>query len=652
MAARKIVPSEAIEGHVSSNIVNRFRIGRQNQKEEDDSFEAVLDMLECQRTEKDYDWMSDVFIPEYPSIFLTESSMWVNQYFQNRAFVDVYLEGDDREDMEKAQIAKRVINRTLNNRKVHHYQKYVRARSINSARGCVYVIGMWKRREREEVVGYRPVLEDYYNEEGQIATRVIQDPVRGQVVVEDYFNYEVVDPRNVATDNRYCYSMQEKDWVIIRSEVSYEQLKSCEEENGYINLDDVKGMVASETTETRRETLDKDEPDKTTKDKKPQIQYFDKYLQMGKEWAIVLKRDEDGHPMAAKPGILPDGKINPKAELVEIISEVVTNGAKKVLVRFQPNPFRTNTGEVYRPIIRGLCYIHPTKDVGMSDGKYGRELQVALNDTVNMSNDRTKLATIPTFKGRRDVIDDNDQIYIEPEHVIPLNDPEHDLVEVNIKDNVNGAMNQAMLFIEKMQQVASVYPSTMGRLPAPSTTATAIQATENRSDTRSNYKSLTFEYTFLCEFYWMILQMTWQFMHPDTARKMMGEKAYLFDPDLDYTYKPVSSNIEMEYNKDRKVQRWDQILGRIASVPSPLTPMLIAYIVGKQCELLGEEYQTVAALLEAYANTPLQQQGRGEGEVGGEGNPVPDARPPLTQNEEGMPVGPAERYTRPIDEGA
>ena len=40
-------------------------------QDDDDEFESTIDLLECKRTEKDYEWMSDVFLPEYPSIHLT-----------------------------------------------------------------------------------------------------------------------------------------------------------------------------------------------------------------------------------------------------------------------------------------------------------------------------------------------------------------------------------------------------------------------------------------------------------------------------------------------------------------------------------------------------------------------------------------------------
>jgi hypothetical protein len=358
---------------------------------------------------------------------------------------------------------------------------------------------------------------------------------------------------------------------------------------------------------------------------------------------VKERNEKDQYPISAEPGIDELGSIKDSAELIETIIEEVYAGDKKILIRFQPTPYRTAKGEPYRPIIRGLCYVHPTKDIGMSDGKYSRELQVALNDTINMSNDRTKLATMPTFKGQANAVSGNDQIYFEPEHIIPLPNVA-DLQEIMIKDDVRGSMAQADMFIKMMQQVNAVYPPTMGELASrASTTATEIAGTESRQNLRQNYKSLTFEYTFFMEFYWMMLQMAYQFMHPKTALMLWGPAAQYFDPDGDYTYTPVSSNIELEYNKDKKVQRYDQIIGRIAKIPNPAIIPIIAFILGRQMELLGDEYQTIAPMMKMLAQTPNKEEDK-EGETGP--TEPKDMKPMPESNQEGQPMSLQERSAR------
>jgi hypothetical protein len=469
-------------------------------------------------------------------------------------------------------------------------------------------------------------------------------PVRMQTqIIVDRFNYDPIDPRNVITDNKYTYSLQQKEYVIIRDEVSYDQLREEAPRKGYFNLDKLR-EDHSGPTETSKQTYNKVD----TKES-PQTginPMYDRLLRFGKMWMVVTKRGDDGYPISATPGYDDKGEIKDSAELLEAIIEVAVCQGKQILIRFQPTPFRTSKGIPYRPILRGLCYIHPVKDIGMSSGKYSRELQVALNDTINMSNDRVKLATLPTFKGQQNAVTNNDQIYFEPEHIIPLPNVA-DLEEVIVKDDVRGAMMQADLFIKKMQQVNSIYPTTMGDMPvAASTTATAVAGAESRSNLRANYSALTFEYTFFVEFYWMMLQMAYQFMHPETAIKLWGQFAAMYDPEAEYSYSPVSSNIETEYNKDRKVTRYDQIIGRIASIPNPAIVPIIAEIIGRQMVLLGAEYQDIKQMIDTLKQTPnVPEAGAAPEEV------PPEAEGMPVSNEEGVPMSIEEQGMRGITGG-
>jgi len=634
--------NENVEQHLCSLLYEQYDAAKRYQSQDDAEFESIVDLLECKRTEKDYEWMSDVFLPEYPAIHLTEASQWANQYFSTRDFVDVYLEGSDPMSKIKAQVAKKLLNATLNNRGIYHYQKYMRARSINSLRGCVYAVCNWERQNKKILVGYKEqMVEVGSSDMGQPLYERQMAPQFQEIPVLDRFNYEIIDPRNVFTDNKYCYSIQEKEWIIIRSEMTYDELKANEERNGYFNLDLVKQLVEEvddDNTETKRETYGKDSGNKLAKS---QITYFDVLEKFGKLWAVVTARDDDGFPVECQPGYDEFGYVLDEAELIEGIMTVAMPRGQKILILLQPTPFRDGMNRPYRPIVRGLCYVHPTKDVGMSSGKYSRELQVAINDTINMSNDRVKLATFPTLKGRKYSLEDNDQIYFEPEHVIPLENID-DLVEFELKDDIHGAMAQTQLFINSLHQVEAIYPTTMGDIPGrASTTATAIQGADVRTNMRSNYKALTFEYTFLIDFYWMILQMTYQFMHPMTAMKIMGPEAKYFDPNADYTYKPITSTIEAEYSKDRKIQRYDQIMGRLVALQGhPLLPAVVAHILQQQLMLLGEEYRDTTDLLSKFAKTMIPPEAPA-GPNTGEGRPEP------VSNQSGIPIGEVQAYARP-----
>lgn len=591
-----------LEQFVTAKVIDdELQVGKNNAVQMSQDYEAMMDMLECVRTDKEYDWMSNYFLPEFASIILTDASDWANQYFQTRGFVEVKLEGDNPDDEQKVKAAKICINKTLNNREIYHYPKYIRSRLVNSLVGSVYALCWWETLRNNRVIGYKtvvrptgadetgnPILFPGVQEESFVEE---QEAVIDDSIIYDRFNYEVIDPRSVFVDPKYTYSVQDKDWIIIRSQHTYQSLKDNEVANQYFNLDEVKklGTSTSEVTETDQQTTVKDL--KVAFPSKSIFKYYDVFERYGKFYVTVDERDAKNYPTKVSPGFDKDGNIKEGAVLIEMIITYVVYGGNKVLIRFQPTPYVDSRGFAFKPIVRGWCYIHPSKDTGLSDGKYMKELQVAMNDQFNLSNDRTMLATMPTLKGKKFSLQDNDTIYFEPEHVMELESPD-DLVEFKISDDINGSLAQQQMLKSFMEQVTAKFPTAMGELPRQaSTTATAVAETSNRSGGRTNYKSLTVEYTFLSELYWMILQMTHAYMQPETAMKIFGrELVQYFDPNMDYTYSPLSSNIEQEYSKAKKLQLIDQMLGRLVNVPNPNTYKIMNYLISKAFDLMGDEF--------------------------------------------------------------
>lgn len=604
-------------------------------QDDDDEFESTIDLLECKRTEKDYEWMSDVFLPEYPSIHLTEASQWANQYFQSRDFVEVALGSTDEKAIKTANAAKKYLNTMLNVKELHHYQKYMRARAINSTRGCVYCLCGWKQVMLEKRVPKIATVKKF-TDEGQPYLEQEQQEDVIQIPAIDRFEYEVIDPRNVRTDNKYVYSIQDKDWITFRSQMSYEELKSKEAENGYINLDKLKKVIVDEQSETEKKTT---AADASLPVGERLVKRFDVLERYGKHWAIVTKKDNDGRPIEVSMGIDNQGNELPKAEFIEIISAIAYTGNTETLIRFQPLPFYDAKGNQFRPVLRGLCYVHPIKDVGISDGRYAKETQVLINDMINMAIDRSKLSMMPTLKVRRLAWEDNDSIYFEPEHAMIVEQPD-DVTEFKIDGNCDPAFNIITIATNKMQQLESIYPTTMGDMPGKaSTTATAVAGAQSNTNLRGNYKALTFEYTFLTDFYWMMMQMGYEFMHPETAMAILGPDAQFFDPNAEYSYSPVTSNIETEYNKTKKIQNLDQMMGRLVNFQNPAIVPIIAAIIAQQFELMGVEYERFGKMIERLAQTPMQP----EQPVG----PTPaDAQPVPTSNQVGNPMMVQEEMVR------
>jgi hypothetical protein len=600
-----------INDQLVSRIVNdEYKTAYNNRVEGNEEFEEFMDLLNSERQEKDYDWMSDIRIPEFASHVLTQASLDVDQYFSTRDFVEVYLEDEGDEAKANAAAAKELINRTLNQKKLYHYSKFIRAKTLNNIAGYVYAICEWRRETIPVIVDTL----DQIDEDGEF----FEEDIMGETVTVDRFNYEVLDPRNVFTDNKYVYSLQEKDFVIVRSEATVGELKADAEKMGYINLDLLKEVTPAAETDTSEETYNKEKQFQKTN--APVSGPLDILQRFGKYWCKVTERDETtGRPTKVEPGINKDGNPLEDAELLEVIITFAMSKGLEVTIRFQLQPYTDAEGNPYRPVIRGQCYVHPSEDGGVGDGKYSKELQIAIDDSFNIGQDRVMLATLPTMKGKQSSIEDNTEIRFEPMHVIGLENVD-DLAEFKLDDNIQGTLNQISTLANSMDKVTSIFPSTMGALPGfASTTATAVAGAEQRTNIRTNYKSLTFEHTFLTELYWMIQQMTFKFAQPETAEKLMGDKVFDFDPSKDYYYKPVSASIETEQSKAAKVQKWTQILGPVTQLQHPDTVKIVNYILTQMFTYMGDEFVNFGNQL-LNPQEPIQPGGvgsqpAGQGEV-------------------------------------
>ena len=630
-----------LEALLASHIVGKeYAVGKQNNSESDDSFQQYVDLLDARRTEKDYDWMSDIRLPQFASIMLTQSSIDVSQYFMTREFVECYVQDSSEEAKKAAAASKELINRTLNQKHLNHYLKFVRAKQIAHLNGAVWSVCWWDKLYNEMTV---KVDSEVMDGDGTTTIETAEEKI--ETVVVDRFNYDIVDPRNVFCSPEFTYTAQDKQWVIIRNQKTIHELRESEQQEGYFNLDliDGKGLLSAET-ETARNTNNQNS--EFSSPDTEMSKSFDILKRYGRFWAIVEERDQSrGFPLKIRPGIDDSGKPTDDSELVECIITFATDGSTSTLIGFYPTPYVDVMGNPYKPLIRGQCYPHPVADGGFGDGRHALELQKAIDDTFNMTNDRTRLATMPVLKVKRYANEGNDTIYFEPGHKMELDDPTNDVQELVIRDNIQGGLAQLDMLVGGLQTLTSIYPTTMGNTPADSsTTATAIAGSEQRSTQRGAFKAKTFEYTDLTELYWMINHMTFTFAEPETGMMLMGDKVYDFNPNLDFFYKPLSQSIESDQSKQQKIQRWIQLLGYISNMQDPRIASLFVFIVGEIAKLMGDEVENVMKIL----NAPPRQHGQA---------PMPGApaqQPSLTQattpvsNQNGVPQSLTEMNTREL----
>ena len=650
------------ESFIKSLVIDtEYTTAKSNNQQEYSDYESILDMVELVRAEKNYDWKSDIFIGLLLSHMLTDTASWAAQDFASRDFVDIYLEGNQPDDKKKAKAAKTLLNQLLNIKDIYHFHKRIRGRTINWIFGQVYAL-MWpEQKVRTKMVEQPPLTTTVrdYDAQGQLIPKTIQvpqEPKPVEEVIYDRINYDVFDARNVFTDFSYSYSIQQKPWVILRSEKRFSDIKSDEEKMQYFNMDvlqekcfggDKGRQVKSGTeTDTSKESFNKMGGAYSTKSNfyrqvDPTLDILDRY---GKIWAVVKERDDEDLPVKIEPGYNDMGILNDSAEMVEAIVTFAGMGSEYTMIGFRPTWAIDAKGQPYKPVIRGWCYIHPTKDTGLSDGKNLREMNIAANDTFNISNDRVMLATLPVLKGRRDAIENNPTVFIEPENMILLENVENDLKEMVIRDNIQGALQQMGFIKATASEMDAVFPTTMGGLPEKtSTTATAVAGAENRTSARGNLKGLTWTYTFDVEFYQMMLNQAYRFLRQDTLEKMLGEEmAQFFDPICDYTFVPLSENLESDQNKMKKVGVYDQMNGRLAGLakifPKEIAG-IIAYNTGRQAELMGTEYNEIKHMLDALTKAKPQDDGKGA-------ESVKDGKAPPTSNQEGIEMSGGEQEAR------
>jgi hypothetical protein len=634
MAGKKI--EKGVQSILSVlHIDNGFKTAMQNQEQDNKDFDAAIDLIECEGSEGDYEWQSDMALTDYLSIYLTQMSLDASKLFMTRDYADVYLEDGSKESVAKSQAAKECINRTLNARYVHHFQKAMRAQAIRRLGRNVVLRCWWDRRDSPFITGFEKKIVVEQDEFGNMMPMEQFHPVQEDLPVIDRFNYDIIDPRNVATSPEFTYTLQEKRAVYVRFEKTLSELQGDAETHGYVNLDELEKLSPPNETEaqasTKRSDAETAEADVSNQPNKS----YDIVAIYTKDWVVVKKRDPiTDEPLEAEPGYDNFGKVKEKAELQEVCMAFAQSGTTNVLIQYHLTPYVSVSGEPYRPLIRGLCFTHPTRDGGMGEGKIARSSQAAIDDTFNISNDRVKLATMPVIVTER-YGDEDEEYDIYPGANLKVN-PGGKIDSLRISDNITGAIQQMSMLKNGMQQVFAVYPTTMGNLPSESsTTATAIVGAESRTSARDNFGSLTAEHTLWTELYWMILQMTGKFAHPETGKKLMGDKVYDFDPNADYIYKPITQTIETESSKGNKIKMLQSTLGYIAQIPNPNTPKLINKMLSKMFLLLGDEYEDFKGSL-LDENVPITQPG-GNGQATAMEMPVSNQNAvPMTSTEQAV----------------
>ncbi len=629
----KVTKENTVEGAIINNVMGEYQTGKANNIQDNEDFEAALDMFDNVRTERDYDWQSNIPIPEFLNAIQGQTADDANAYFARKEYVSVNVMSKDPLQIASADASKDLIDKTLGATYLDFFQKYIRLSQTKNIGGRAYIRCWWEQdiKKSKVPVKHLTVLENHdvngnlkvdpSQESGVLEETVDED---FNEVIRDRFAFDVIDPRNIMYSSEYEYNLRNKNWVILRFDSTLHELKRQAKTMNYMNLDQLENIRLSGKTEIKEATTDWDlrGAAKVDNDITP-VKDFTIIERWGMDYAMVSERDEAGNATAATYGYDEKGQPLENAELVHLVQNIaIMNGEsdKQVLIRWELNPYKDNYGNRYIPLARGLCYIHPTKDRGFGDDVGARGLQKAINDTFNANNDNTLLGMLKIIKQPEGYDEDEMPLRIEPMAVWP-----NGTEVVDFASNTVPALNQLEALTMKFNETTA---RDSGVPVLSSAAATTVARAEKQVNVRSQYKNLVFEHTLMGNLYWMIIMMSAQFMLAETAVDMLGEDVALdFNADLDYHYKPISESIETDSTAGAKIDRLNTALGYVMNSQNAAAPSVANGILKKIFKLMGKEEEEMTGELfdeQSPLNAPTGQGGGGAqpGEVSPVGSAV------------------------------
>lgn len=624
---------DEIERVILENTQAEFDIDVQNHTRDNEDFELYQSMYDLIRDQPEESWMSNTPLPEFLTEMIVQSGLEAAQEFRRRDYVEIFHESKDDKHRLAGEAKKELINRVLNQRHIHYFQKRMRASGLKNISGKVYFRCKWERKTIKKISIENQIMSLENPIEGGQQQAVLPVEVETEEVIFDRFNIDVLDPRNVFLSPEYTYSVNDKKRVNVQYDTDIGEMTDDQELMGYFNLDKVKKALEGEgggkTDVAKGDDGGDVEPQEYQWTALKTFKAVEVHL---KDWVIVAK---DG--LSIKPGIDNQGNPVKNAVLMKIIKAFVTINNEKILVRYQRYPFRTPFGEPFNPIVMGKAYIHPTNDLGFGDGKASYPLEVARNGLFNMGIDRVSLATLPTLiAGTASAQEFRKTWAFQPRGIFEAYDT-NDVKEMQLSDDITGVNNLMSILTNAQQASNASFPTAQGGLPLASTSATATAASESRTDARQFYKGLTYNNTALMEIYDRIGWMYWQFALPETAEKAMGDKIFDYNPFLDHTFKTVTEALETESSKQAKIAILDNMFAQSAQVQNKNTLKQLNYIFTKKAKLLGDEYEDVNDVLFDEAEEFLASGAQGS---------LPAPGGAGATNQTGQPINPVEAQVR------
>jgi len=643
--------SGEIQERLVLNLEDEYTTAKRNMSDTFSEADEYYDMIHCVREDLQFDDEPNIYLPEYLSRLLAEQGNFCAQYFGSRDYVDIYQESDDPKDVAEAKASKDLLNTILNMPENHYFHKLQRLKMAVTPKGYGIVKGGYKQVIEKKFKGYDEKEQYTTNDDGDLLAddgellydtswqvpgkETLREPIYEDVVVEDRPTFDVYPNKDVFFSPEYTYSLQDKKYVIFHSEKTLADMEADKEQMGYFNLNILKERYEKYSNQ-HASNDDKENPKFTVS---PTFQLKERWGEL----PFMVKRDEETDEIIDyKPGIDDEGEVKEGAEILEGIETGASFGQGEDtinhLIRYQLSPHSK------RPLVRFLCYVDEEKDSGFGDGEGAVELQQAANDNFNLGLYRTMLATKPFFIGKK-YRGLPSKVRVFSEEVLEV-EARDDIEELEISDDINGSIAQDQRLQNAMDRLTAYSSTTLGDQPDRRETATASSIVDQRASIRQGLKNLNMEFIGFTEFYNMLLTLCNDFMLPETLEKLIGEKAYAYNPEREDRFKPVTQAIETEYSKNTKGQMWQNVLQVVGGLQNPKTPQVVNYIIGQMLELIGGDFKVFKKYMFEEDPQAIMQWNMimGMGQSGGVPPPAPQEQP--MQNQMGMQQGAPEQQAR------
>jgi hypothetical protein len=235
--------SDIIQKALLDHLTTEIGIAKRNNEKVNENFKTYYNMIHSVRNRKPNDWESDISLPEFLSRLLSQIGIFGTQYFSSTDYVETDLDSDDPKDVAESKAAKKLLNVLLKDPDTFYYHKIIRLITFVFACGYGIIKGGYKQKvnkvfshmEQKSEIAVDPISGEYLAEDGtfyrdpmrqRVKFNTTESPVDRDEIETDGPFFDVYPNQNVYQSPEYCYTLNDKEYVIFETEKTLSQLKA------------------------------------------------------------------------------------------------------------------------------------------------------------------------------------------------------------------------------------------------------------------------------------------------------------------------------------------------------------------------------------------------------------------------------------------